>query len=115
MTLAFIAVSRSRRPVLIIKKIDTITSVSGENVRSCQARLSLNDARTLISGVKKPAVFGGLNKTFTVYGNRAGSGWGAARVRTACENQRGSASRDIPPAKKKPPAGGRRRAVAGNT
>jgi hypothetical protein len=32
--LVFIAVSRSRRPVLIIKKIATITSVSGEKNRS---------------------------------------------------------------------------------
>lgn len=36
-TLAFIAVSRSRRPVLIIKKIATITSVSGKNAFSCLA------------------------------------------------------------------------------
>ncbi|KOA71244.1 hypothetical protein AFL22_06575 [Pantoea sp. CFSAN033090] len=33
-TLAFIAVSRSRRPVLIIEKIATTTSVSGENAFS---------------------------------------------------------------------------------
>lgn len=79
MTLAFIAVSRSRRPVLIIKKIATITSVSGKNAFSCLA-VSASTVEPELGPlpdfpVKKPAIFSGLNNqlSFTGYGKRAGS------------------------------------------
>jgi len=106
-TLDFIAVSRSRRSVLMIKKIAGTASVSGKkNVlmpadtaapEACLRDFARKKNRHLSSRAEKESVF-------TFYGKRAGSSRGKRHV-LSMEKSAGFRKPETPRAEKKAPPG----------